>query len=341
MKKVSVKDAVNMILCHDLTKIVPGEFKGAAFKKGHVIKEEDIPELLNMGKDHIYVWEAREGMLHEDDAALRLAQAAVKNGVEVSEAREGKVNLIAQLEGLLKINVFNLTRINGIGDVSIATLHTNRVVNAGTVVTSARVIPLVIEESKIKEAEEICANSGGLVEVIPIRPLKVGIVTTGNEVFYGRIQDKFGPVLKYKVSAFGCEVIGQIYAPDDIEKISAAVKELISQGAELVLTSGGMSVDPDDVTPAGVRAAGGQVVVYGAPVMPGSMMMVAYLDDIPVLGLPGCVMFNSTTVFDLVLPRVLAGERINRQDIDVLGHGGLCINCPTCSFPHCPFGKGQ
>ncbi|GAW92032.1 molybdopterin-binding protein [Calderihabitans maritimus] len=342
MRKVRVEDAVGMVLCHDITKIVPGEFKGVAFKKGHIIQEEDIPELLKIGKEHIYVWETREGLVHENEAALRLARAVCKGKLEITEPREGKVNLIAHQDGLLKVHVNCLNRVNCFDWLAVATLHSNRVVRKGDLVAGVRVIPLVVEEAKIEQVEALCNEAKeGIIEVKPLLPLKAGLVTTGNEVFYGRIRDKFGPVLKEKLARYGCKFLRQIIVPDDIGEIATAVKKLAAEGAQLILTSGGMSVDPDDVTPAGVRAAGGEIVAYGAPVLPGSMFMLAYLEDIPVLGLPGCVMYNKTTVFDLVLPRILAGEKLTRQDIAFMGHGGLCNNCPNCTFPHCPFGKGS
>ncbi len=340
MQQVQVKDAVGMVLCHDIVKIVPGEFKGRAFKKGYIIQENDIPELLKIGKEKIYVWESREGYLHENEAAQRIAHAVKKRGLNLTEPKEGKVNLIAAYDGLLKINVGHLSRLNSIDQVVVATMHGNRVVQKGMVVAGTRVIPLIVEEKKIKKVEAICSGAGGIVEVIPIRQVKAGLIVTGNEVYRGRIEDKFAPVLKEKLAHYGSEVLNQVMVPDDTAAIANAVKDMEALGAELILVSGGMSVDPDDVTPAGVQAAGGEIVLYGAPVLPGSMFMLAYLNGTPVLGLPGCVMFNKTTIFDLVLPRLLAGENITRRDITAMGYGGLCANCSVCSYPHCPFGKG-
>ncbi len=339
LRKVHVEKAVGMVLCHDMTKIIPGKFKGVAFRKGHVIQEADIPNLLKMGKEYIYAWETREGLIHENDAALRLARAVSGSGLEITEPEEGKVSIIARYGGLLKVNAEYLDKINCLDGLAVATLHNNRVVKKGDMIAGARVIPLVIEESKIEEIENICAETGGLMEVKPLHKPKVGLVITGNEVYYGRIEDKFGPVLRKKMQQYQCKIKCEIIVPDHERRIAAALRELIQQGVELILISGGMSVDPDDVTPAGVRTAGGEIVVYGTPVLPGSMFMLAYLQEIPVLGLPGCVMYNRTTVFDLILPRVLAGEKLSRPDLAFLGCGGLCSNCPTCTFPHCPFGK--
>lgn len=340
MQQVQVKDAVGMVLCHDITKIVPGEFKGRVFKKGYIIREGDIPELLKIGKENIYVWKSRDGYLHEDEAAQRIARAVQGKGLDLTEPKEGKVNLVATHDGLLKINAGQLSRLNSIDQVVVATLHGNRVVRKGTVVAGTKVIPLIVEARKVKRVEAICAGSGGIVEVLPLRQVKAGLIITGNEVYKGRIEDKFGPVLKEKLAFYGSKVLSQVLVPDNAAVIANAVKDMKALGAELILVSGGMSVDPDDVTPSGVRAAGGEIVLYGAPVLPGSMFMLAYLNGTPVLGLPGCVMFNKTTIFDLVLPRLLAGENIARRDVTAMGYGGLCANCPVCSYPHCPFGKG-
>lgn len=341
MKTIPVIDAVGMVLCHDITEIVPGKVKGRAFKKGHIVQQEDIPKLLNLGKEHLYVWEINENTLHENDAAIRIAQAITGPGITLTEPKEGKVELKADLNGLLKINTQALEDINFINEIVVASIHSNQVVKKGRTLAGCRVVPLVIDKGKIEKVEQIAGLNYPVFEVKPLKSLKAGIVTTGSEVYHGRIKDRFGPVIRRKLEELGNQVIRQIYANDDISMISNAIKELIEEGAEIVLITGGMSVDPDDVSPAGIRAAGGEVVVYGAPVLPGSMFMLAYIDDIPILGLPGCVMYHRTTVFDLVLPRILAGEKITRKDIISLAHGGLCNVCDTCTYPHCYFGKGS
>ena len=339
MQSVRVEEAVGTILCHDITQIVPGEFKGQAFKKGHVIQKEDVPRLLKLGKDHIYVWELKKGFVHEDDAGLRIARAVAGPGLALSEPSEGKVNLTAMHDGLLTIKEELLLHINMIEDIVAATRNTGRPVKQGDIVAGVRVIPLVIDEKKLKAVEEIAKNSE-IVAVAPFHAYKVGVITTGSEVYYGRIQDKFGPVVQAKVEEFGCQVIRHILVPDDADQIAQAVRSLAAHGAELILTTGGMSVDPDDVTPGGIKQAGAQIVTYGAPVLPGSMLMVAYLGEIPILGLPGCVMYHKTTVFDLVLPMVLAHKQITRPMIVKLGMGGLCLECDACRYPDCSFGTG-
>ncbi len=340
MKTVPVENSVGMVLCHDITRITPGEFKGRAFKKGHIIQQEDIPKLLDLGKRQIFVWELSEGFVHENDAAMRMAAAAAGPGISLSEPKEGKVSLSAQAAGLLKVNVAALNAINEVDQAMFATLHSNQKVAAGKTVAGTRIIPLVIEEVKINKIEGICRQHYPVIEIKPFKSCSVGIVTTGSEVYYRRIEDKFGPVLFGKFAEFGCSVLKQIFVPDSIELIAESIRTLLERGAEIIAVTGGMSVDPDDVTPAGIRAAGGRIVTYGAPTLPGAMFLLAYIGTVPILGLPGCVMYHKTTIFDLVLPRILAGEALTRQDITSLGHGGLCADCQECRYPDCGFGKG-
>lgn len=339
MKIVPIEEAVGMVLGHDITEIIPGEFKGVAFKKGHIIKAEDIEKLLDIGKRNIYILEIKEGILHEDEVAERMAKAAVGHGIELTAPSEGKITLKAMTKGLLKINVDLLESINDIDEAMFATLHTDIVVNRDTIVGGTRIIPLVIEESKIEKIEELCKKEGPVIEVIPFKPMKVGVVTTGSEVFTGRIEDKFGPVLKRKVENLGGHVVKQEFVTDDADMISDKIMEVLDLGVDMIFLTGGMSVDPDDVTPMGIKKAGANIVSYGAPTLPGAMFLMAYIDDIPVLGLPGCVMYCKTTIFDLILPKVMAGEKIEKKDIRKLGHGGFCLSCKTCIFPNCGFGK--
>ncbi len=328
MKRIPVRQAVGSVLCHDITRILPGEVQEVAFKKGHVVREEDIPELLRLGKDHIYAWEPQPGKVHEDEAAIRIARAAARSGVELGEPSEGKVELYARHPGVLRVNVEALRRVNSIDQVTLVTRRSHDPIDhGGAQVAAARVIPLVIDEKKIEEVERVCAEFGGILEVSPYVIRRVGIVVTGSEVYYGRIQDGFAPVLREKFSRLGCEVMGVAYAPDDQGMIAEKIRRFVDEGAELVVATGGMSVDPDDRTPGAIKAAGAEVVSYGAPVLPGNMFLVAYLGDVPVLGLPGCVMFKDVTAFDYLVPRVLAKERLTKADIVELGHGGLLRPC--------------
>jgi len=339
MKKISVHDSIGLALCHDITRIVPGKEKVRAFKKGHIIRSDDVPSLLDLGKEHIYIWEDADNLIHEDEAALRLAKAASGPGITWGEPNQGKVSLRAACSGLLEIDSLRLAQINSIEGLVLATLHSGQAVREDTVVAGTRVIPIAIEKEKLETAEQICSLSSPLISIKPFKPLRFGIVTTGNEVYSGRIKDGFCEVLQQKLTAYPGEFMGQILVPDDASLITAHIKKYIHDGAELVFVTGGMSVDPDDVTPTGIRQTGAEVVFYGAPVLPGSMLMLAYLDNIPICGVPGCVMFNRITSLDLILPYIFAGERVNRSQIVSLGYGGLCQECQVCHYPNCAFGK--
>ena len=343
MKCVKTQDAVGHVLCHDITQIIKDVKKGTAFRKGHIVTEEDIPVLLSLGKDNLYIWEKKEGILHENEAAEYLRDICINENMSQSEVKEGKIEIIAEIDGLLKINVESLRAVNSLGEMMIATRHTNTTVKKGDKLAGTRIIPLLIEQEKMEKAKEVAGNSP-ILSLMPFKKKKVGIVTTGNEVFYGRIKDTFGPVVAEKVKEFGAEVIGQTIVNDDMEKIAKATESFIEQGADMVLCTGGMSVDPDDKTPGAIKSTGARIVSYGAPVLPGAMMLLAYYKkdekEIPIVGLPGCVMYSKRTVFDLVLPRLMADDMVTSDDLAGLGLGGLCLSCDICTFPNCGFGKG-
>lgn len=340
MKLMKTEEAVGQILCHDITQIIKGVMKDAVFRKGHVIREEDIPVLLSVGKDHIYIWENNENMLHENDAAHILYDICKNEHMRPSKVKEGKIELIAECDGLFKIDAEKLKKINSLGEMMIASRHGNFAVKAGDKLAGTRVIPLVIEKEKMELAKEVGGDTP-IFKILPFQKKKVGIVTTGNEVFYGRIQDTFTPILEEKLSEYDVEIIGHEISNDDHENITACIKKLLEAGADMILCTGGMSVDPDDKTPLAIRNSGADIVTYGAPVLPGAMFLLAYYGEekIPVMGLPGCVMYSKKTIFDLVLPRVMAGEVLVKSDLDVLGEGGLCLSCEICTFPNCGFGK--
>jgi hypothetical protein len=342
MKSVYLKteEAVGKVLCHDITKIIKDTFKGVAFKKGHVIKQEDVDELLRLGKSHIALIELDPLELHEEEAGLRLAQALKGPGIVLKGPSEGRFDLIAEGQGLLKIKTKSLLKINRIPKVVVATLHTFTPVLMGEKIAATKVVPLAIEEKIIRKVEAICAADGPVLSILPYRRLKVGAVITGREVCEGRIEDGFGPVLKEKCVFFGLEPPSLTYCVDDATKISTAINAHLSQSCELILTTGGMSVDADDVTPIGIRKTGAKIIKYGAPVMPGSMFLMSYKGKCAIIGVPGCVMYAKTTILDLLLPRILAGEGITAADIQCLGHGGLCRSCEVCIYPRCSFGKG-
>ena len=338
MKQVNVQDAVGTVLAHDLTQIIPGEYKGPKFKKGHEITEDDIPVLLSMGKKHLFVLEKDDTDVHENEAAYRIASKAAGENISLSEPSEGKIELRAEVDGLLRIDRERLYKLVAQDEIMFATIHDNVVVRKGQKLAGTRIIPLFVAEAVMQKAEEILAD-GPLVSIAPLKNMKVGIVTTGSEVYSGLIEDAFGPVLVKKFGALGSTVVKQLFADDDEDMIADCIRQLVDEGMDIIGITGGMSVDPDDRTPSGIRKAGGEVISYGAPVLPGAMFMLSYIGDVPVVGLPGCVMYSRTSIFDLIVPRLLAGERVSKADINRLAVGGLCLNCETCTYPVCGFGK--
>ena len=339
MKQIRIEDSVGCILSHDVTKIVPGEFKGRLFKKGHVIREEDIPKLLDIGKEHIYVWEPKKGQLHENDAAIRVKDLVLGQGCYISEEiKEGKIDFFANTQGVLKINKDLLLKLNLLGEIIVSTIHNNTPVKKGEKIGATRVIPLIIDEKKILEAEKIIKEK--IISVEEIKPKKAVLITTGNEVYKGRIKDAFLPVMKEKLEYYGSEIVKQIILPDNKEMITENILKAIEEDkVDMIICTGGMSVDPDDVTPSAIKDCNGEIVTYGAPVVPGAMFLLAYYKNIPILGVPSCAMYSKRTIFDLVLPRILADEKLSFEDIARFGNGGMCLNCEICSFPHCSFGK--
>ena len=338
MKQISTTEAVGHVLCHDLTQILPGEFKGARFRKGHIVTEADIPVLLSMGKEHLYVWELEPGMLHENDAAARLVRLCKGPGMDETEVREGKIELRAAFDGLFRVDTARLNAVNAIDELMIATRRGNTAVRAGDKLCGTRVIPLVIREEKLKQAEA-AAGERPLLELLPYKLKTAAVVTTGAEVAGGLIADKFTPVLVEKLKAFGIRVIHHSLPGDEPAAVLGAIRAARAAQPDLILCTGGMSVDPDDNTPGAIQASGARIVTYGAPVLPGAMLLLGYFaDGTPILGLPGCVMYAKATVFDLVLPRIAAGVTLGKQDFVALGEGGICLGCPECRYPICPFG---
>jgi molybdenum cofactor synthesis domain-containing protein len=322
LKVIPVQEAVGLPLAHDITEIVPGKHKGPAFRRGHVIRPEDVSKLLDVGKAHIYVMELEKDELHEEDAAKRLARAAAGPNIRFSDPVEGKINLIAEVSGLLKIDEARLNRFNALGELMLATLTADRYVKIGEVIAGTRTIPVVVKEELVKHAEAICKDKP-IVTIVPIPPRRVHLIVTGSEVYTGRIKDGFEPVIRRKLGEMGTALESAKLSPDDPDIIAGHVKDARQAGADLILVSGGMSVDPDDLTPEGIRRSGAEVECHGFPVLPGSMFLMAYLKETPVLGLSGCVMHDPVTAFDVLLPRLLAGERISRSEIVSMGHGGL------------------
>lgn len=338
MKLIPTQDAVGHMLCHDMTQIIPGQYKGARFRKGHVVQPEDVPVLLSMGKEHLYVWELTPGMVHENDAAERLCALCRNDHMERTEAKEGKIELTAAIDGLFQVDRRRLNAVNALEDIMIATRHGNTAVRKGGKLAGTRVIPLVIAEEKLRLAEE-AAGSTPLLTLTPWKLKTAAVIATGNEVAKGLITDAFTPVVEAKLTAFGIRTVRRSTPGDDMDKIAQEILAARNAGVDLILCTGGMSVDPDDRTPGAVRASGARIVSYGAPVLPGAMFLVSYLEGVPVLGLPGCVMYAQSTIFDLLLPRIAAGVPISRKDITEMGEGGLCLGCDICTYPDCGFGK--
>ncbi len=339
MKQISVENAVGTVLAHDVTRILPGEFKGVAFKKGHVIRPEDIPELIGIGKKHLYILELSAGELHEDEAALRIARAVSGPGLTWTSPSEGKSSIITPAAGLLKVDVAGLRRINRLGSLIIVTLKNNYPCRAGQTVAATRIIPLTIAARKIEKLEAAAARFNPVLAVKPFRPARVGAVITGSEIYEGLMPDGFDQTVGAKIRQMGCELAAKRLAPDDPAFIARTILELKDLGCEIILTTGGLSVDPDDVTRQGVRKTGARTVFYGTPVLPGAMFLYSILDNCVILGLPACVYYHHVTVFDLIFPRILAGESVSAAEISEMGHGGLCLNCEVCRYPACPFGK--
>ncbi len=337
MKKIPVEKSIGMVLCHDITQIVPGKFKGRAFKKGHIIQQEDIERLTRLGKEQIYVWEQKAGEVHEDEAALRIAWAVSGENIDYEEPKEGKSTLKSKEKGLLKINSALLYKINSIEDISAASLPQNFMVERDQKLAGVRIIPLIIKEENLIQIEDLCKEKGKVFKIKKYKELKAAIITTGNEIYKKRVQDKFGPIIRKKLEFFKAQYIGQTFCPDDIEEIKGKIFYYKKQGADLIILTGGMSVDPDDLTPGAIRKSGAKVVTYGAPVQPGNMFMMAYLGKTVLLGVPGCAMYYRTTILDVVLPRIFVGEILTKENFIKMGEGGFCLNCKECRYPQCFF----
>lgn len=349
MRLMKTEDAVGQVLCHDITQIIKDVKKDVVFKKGHVIREKDIAVLLSVGKDSIYIWEKDDSMLHENEAAQILADLCKNEFMEFGQVKEGKIEVFATQDGLLKVHGEGIKVINSFGQMMVATRHGNFPVQKGDLLAGTRIIPLVIEKEKMQQMKEQClreTKGNPILSLLPFQKKKVGLITTGNEVFYGRIKDTFSPVVEEKFAQYGSEILFHETFPDNDSQVTESILQMIEKGCQIICVTGGMSVDPDDRTPLAIKNTGAQVITYGTPVLPGAMFLLAYYKktdgtEVPIMGLPGCVMYAGRTIFDLVLPRVLADDPVSTKELSALGEGGLCLNCPTCIFPNCGFGKGK
>ena len=337
MKKIKIQDAIGMELCHDITEMNDG-FKGVAFRRGHIIQPSDVEHMMRIGKQHIFVWEAHAGEIHEDDCARRMAAMAPVEGAHYTEPAEGKVLLIADQRGMFRVNRRLLSKINSIGDITICTLPDHYPVEAGARLASMRIVPLVTKEKQILEAEQLCRDTP-LLRLLPYRSRKVGVVITGSEIYHGRIRDKFEPVIRDKMKQYPGEIVGIAFCDDDQDRIADAARAHLDKGADFLIFTGGMSVDPDDLTPTAIRKLGADIISHGVPAQPGNMTLVAYLGDIPILGIPGAAIKMPVTVLDVLLPQIFAGERIRKEDLINLAEGGLCQMCDVCHWPNCGFGR--
>ncbi|CAO0824339.1 Molybdopterin molybdenumtransferase [Desulfarculales bacterium] len=343
---VDLQDAVGLVLAHDITEIVPGVHKGPAFKKGHMVAPQDLEHLARLGKQHLYILAIGPGQMHENDAAELMARTLCGPGVELAGPPvEGKITLIASQDGLFDLDPSRLVNFNMVDQVMCATIHRHTVVKKGTPLAGTRPIPLVIERGLVEQACAVADREGGLLRVLPLKPLAAGVVVTGNEVANGLIEDRFAPIVTAKIEALGGRVAAVRFCPDDRLAVAMAIQGLLTSGAQIIITTAGMSVDPNDVTRLAIADAGGRNLLYGTPVLPGAMFLVGVLDgpagEVPILGVPACALFHAVTALDLVLPRVLAGERFTRPKIAALAHGGYCQNCSNgCRFPVCGFGRG-
>ena len=322
MKEIKTQDAVGQILCHDITQIIRGVTKDAKFRKGHIITAEDIPILLSLGKENIFVWENDETKLHENDAAEILRSITQGENLFATEVKEGKIELKATIDGVFQVDEEKLNAINEVDEICIATIKNHIPIKKDKSVAGMRVIPLVIDKLKMDEVKKI-AGDQPLMKIVPYKNFKVGLIVTGSEIFHDRIKDTFTPVIESKLKTFGLEIAEKRISDDSKEMTLSHINELLNNGCEMIICTGGMSVDPDDRTPAAIISSGAKVVTYGVPVLPGAMFMLAYKNNIPIMGLPGCVMYCSKTVFDLVLPRIVTGEILTRRELRHLGVGGL------------------
>jgi len=339
-KKIRVEKAIGMSIAHDITEIRPGEFKGVAFKKGHKVEQKDICRLMRLGKKHLYVLDLSIDMVHEDEAAFELARGlSGKNVIYEDSPREGKLRLRAKHDGLLKIDVDSLIEFNMIEDVMCASLHTNIPVKKNQDIAGLRILPLVIKRKILDNAIRVAKRMGPIFTIKKFKPLKVGLLVTGSEIFEGLIEDRFEGIVRKKVEYYGSRLVETLILPDEKTIITKNIEKLLQNNIDIIIATGGMSVDPDDVTRRGIMDAGVERVYYGAAVLPGAMFQLGYSKNVPVIGIPACALYHEITVFDLILPRLLVDERPDGRDLAKLAHGGFCINCDVCRYPACSFGK--
>ncbi|HHX36847.1 MAG TPA: molybdopterin-binding protein [Clostridiaceae bacterium] len=325
MKRVHVREAVGKPLFHDMTAISEDGCKGPRFKRGHVIREEDIPVFLDMGKEHIFIWEEDPNLVHEEDAAEAVVRIAAGENMIIPPPSEGRFSLRAARDGVFVLNKEGLININSVPDYTFATLRHGVPVKEGDIVVGARIVPLVTTVERVEQAKEVAQFYAPVFSIAPYRPLKTAMVITGGEIYSGRIKDAFAPILRKKIAHYGGVELGATICPDDVEFISNAVKSYANQGADLILMTGGMSVDPDDVTPTVIRSLADKFLFQGLPVQPGNMLTVGYMETTMLVGVPGASMHSPVTSLDLFLPMIYGGVPFSQADAISMGEGGLSI----------------
>lgn len=339
MKKIEVSNAVGMTLCHDITAIFDNGFKGVLFKRGHVIEQNDIDALLEIGKNHIFVWEPGKDEVHEEDAALALSNVICDESIESTLPSEGKITLRSKRKGLFCVNEEGLLKINMTPDYTVACIKNFSVVNVGDALSGVRIVPLVTKRENVDLAVNAAQLFSPVFSVLPFIKLKVGLIITGSEIYYGRIEDKFEPIMRKKLKAFDADFLGAVKCPDDLDIIKKEALNFIEKGADIVLFTGGMSVDPDDLTPTAIRDLSTHFVTQGIPMQPGNMLTIAYRNNVTLVGVPGASLHSKVTSLDVFLPRIFAGLKITKEDTVKCGLDGLCLNCKECHFPNCNFSK--
>lgn len=337
MKKIKVENALGLTLAHDITEIIPGKKKDVAFRRGKIIEKDDIERLLDLGKRHLYIIDEEFKGVHEEEAALRIAEAVMDEHMELLPPKEGKVSIRSTVHGLFYVNERHLYEINRIPNVLLSVIPNRHPVKPGDIVAATRIIPLYIKEGELKKVERV--GEKGIISLKPFKSFKVGLVITGSEVYTGRVQDG-SHVVEEKIRGYGHDVLAKELVPDEVMDIGNAIQGLFNKGADIVVTTGGLSVDPDDVTREGIESTGAETLFYGTPVFPGAMFLVARLKGRYILGVPACIYYNKNTVFDIIFTRIMAGERMHKRDVVKLSYGGLCLHCDVCHYPTCFFGKG-
>lgn len=339
---IPVEEAVGGKVLHDMTRIVPGESKGPAFKAGQEISRDDVEDLRRMGRSALYLKDRNSPgneWIHENDAVTAFAEKMTGSNVYYQEPpSEGKISFYSQIRGVLCIETEALKNFNLVPNVMCTSRHNNTMVEKDRPFAGSRAIPLYLERSCFDSALESIGKQP-LFSVLPIRPADVGILITGTEVYRGLVKDRFDPVIRKKVGYFDCKILHSAVVADDEKQIAGKIREMIDMGADLIITTAGLSVDPDDRTRIGLDQAGLEDVLYGAPILPGAMTLLGRIGRTRILGVPACALFHKTTSLDLLLPRILSGQKINRVDLAAYSEGGFCLNCDMCTFPKCPFGK--